>query len=141
MLAPEHDRRVLASGRMLAPDGRCKTFDAAADGYVRGEGCGDGRAQAAVGRAGGRRPHPRGHPRLGGEPGRPQQRAHGAQRARAGGGDSRRRSRAPASSRPTVDYVEAHGTGTSLGDPIEVEALDAVLGKAALRIARCSSVR
>src|SRR5690606_10279754 len=29
-----------ASGGMMAPDGRCKTFDAQANGFVRGEGCG-----------------------------------------------------------------------------------------------------
>ena len=33
---------------MMAPDGRCKAFDARADGFVRGEGCGMRRAEAAV---------------------------------------------------------------------------------------------
>ena len=31
---------TFSQSRMLAPDGKCKTFDASADGYVRGEGCG-----------------------------------------------------------------------------------------------------
>ena len=39
ILAPEPSINF-SQARMLAPDGHCKTFDAAADGYVRGEGCG-----------------------------------------------------------------------------------------------------
>jgi acyl transferase domain-containing protein len=38
ILAPEMNISF-SKARMMAPDGRCKTFDAAADGYVRGEGC------------------------------------------------------------------------------------------------------
>ncbi|WP_046302514.1 polyketide synthase, partial [Mycobacterium sp. UM_Kg27] len=39
MLAPQNSIATSRWG-MLAPDGQCKTFDAAADGYVRGEGAG-----------------------------------------------------------------------------------------------------
>ncbi|MCB1055710.1 MAG: beta-ketoacyl synthase, partial [Acidobacteria bacterium] len=39
MLSPEWTL-TFSQARMMAADGRCKTFDAAADGYVRGEGCG-----------------------------------------------------------------------------------------------------
>ena len=121
--------RLFEDGGMLAPDGRCKTFDAAADGYVRGEGCGmvvlkrlsDAKAAgdrilavllgSAVNQDGA-------SAGLTVPNGPAQERVIEEALARAG--------IEPAS----VDYLEAHGTGTELGDPVEVEAAAAVYGRA-----------
>ncbi|NPC83904.1 polyketide synthase, partial [Pyxidicoccus fallax] len=114
--------------RMLAVDGRCKTFDAAADGYGRGEGCGivvlkrlsdalaDGDNILAVIR--GTATNQDGHSSDLTVPNGLAQQAVIRQALENAGLE------------PTqVDYVEAHGTGTSLGDPIELRALGAVFGK------------
>jgi len=119
---------VLSKARMLAPDGRCKTFSKEANGYVRGEGCGIvvlkrlsdavangdrilatilGSAVNQDGRSGGVT-----------VPNASAQREVVRTALRAG-------SVAPG----RVSYVEAHGTGTPLGDPIELRALHAVLGR------------
>src|SRR6185437_14373255 len=118
-----------AKAGMLARDGKCKAFDDAADGYVRGEGCGVvvlKRLSDAV--ADGDRIHAviRGSAinadgRTSGmtvPSGAAQQEVirTALEDARLGAGE--------------VSYVEAHGTGTALGDPIEVSALDAVYGQA-----------
>jgi acyl transferase domain-containing protein/ubiquinone/menaquinone biosynthesis C-methylase UbiE len=128
---------ALSHSRMLAPDGRCKTFDAAADGFGRGEGCGvvvlkrlvDAQAEgdrilavirgSAVNQDG---------PSSGlTAPSGPAQEA--VVRAAL--------ARAQIAPR-LVGYIEAHGTGTQLGDPLEVQALGAVFsdraGAPALRI-------
>lgn len=118
---------TFSSAHMLAPDGRCKTFDAAADGYVRGEGCGvivikrledairDGDRIRAVIRG-----------------------SAINQDGASGGltvpnGVAQQRVIADALKRADLEprdvgYLEAHGTGTSLGDPIEAQAAGAVLG-------------
>ena len=119
---------ALSRARMLSPDGRCKAFDASADGYVRGEGCGIivlkrlSQAQAdrdnifAVIRASAvNQDGPSGGLTVPNGP---------AQQLLI------RQALENANIKPEeVTYLEAHGTGTSLGDPIEVRSLQAVFGE------------
>ena len=117
----------LSRARMLAPDGRCKTFDAAADGYGRGEGCGVvvlKRLSAAV--AAGDRVLAVVRGSAINQDGRTSALTvpNGlAQRAVVR--DALEHAGILAAD---VSYVEAHGTGTALGDPIEIEALADVFG-------------
>ncbi len=126
---------TFSHAHMMAPDGRCKTFDAAADGYVRGEGCGvlalkrlsdaqrDGDPIVAVilgsavnqdGRSNG----------LTAPNGLAQQAVirDALQNARL--------------SPEQLTYVEAHGTGTILGDPIELSSLAAVMARPRHEVSR-----
>ena len=131
-----------AKAGFMASDGRCKPFDARADGYVRSEGAGAvllkplsqaladgdpiyalvlGSATNQDGRSNGlTAPNP-------------QSQIDVLRRAYRNAGVS------PAD----VSYVETHGTGTPLGDPIEAQALGAVLGpgRAADQSAAIGSVK
>ena len=117
-----------ADAMMLSPDGQCKTFDASANGYVRGEGCGVvilkrlSEAEADGDRIWGViRSSAVNH---GGAsvgltvPNTPAlEQVIETALSQAG---------IPASD---VDYLEAHGTGTTVGDPIEINAVASVYGK------------
>lgn len=125
-LTPE-STMLLNKINALAPDGRCKAFDASADGYGRGEGCGvvvlkrlsqaiqDGDPIRAVIR-GSAINHDGPSAGLTVPSGQAQEKLLN-QALKSANID-------PAQ----IAYIEAHGTGTSLGDPIEVRALDRVLG-------------
>ena len=117
-----------ADAGMLSPTGQCSTFDAAADGFVCGEGCGlvvlkrlsqaeaDGDRIWAVIRGSAVNQDgasqgltvPSGHS---------QERAMEEALARAG------------ASGAEADYLECHGTGTVVGDPIELNAAASVYGR------------
>ncbi|WP_067461953.1 type I polyketide synthase [Nocardia amamiensis] len=117
----------MCKGRFLAFDGRCKSFDAAADGYGRGEGAGAivlKSLEAAV---------------------RDRDRIYAVVRGSGVNQDGRtlaipvpnpdaqaalaRRVHRLAGIDPyDIRYVEAHGTGTPVGDPLELAALGAVYG-------------
>jgi len=124
MLVPEWTVNF-SKARMLAADGRCKTFDAAADGYVRSEGCGivvlkrlsdaiaDGDRVLAVVRSSAVNQDGRSSGLT--VPNGPAQEALIRDALSRGGLAPR-----------DVSYVEAHGTGTALGDPIELGALGSV---------------
>ncbi|MEK9501490.1 beta-ketoacyl synthase N-terminal-like domain-containing protein [Gaopeijia maritima] len=126
ILAPE----VLVNfsrARMLSPTGRCHTFDAAADGYVRSEGCG---VIVARRLADARRDGDRILAVIRGSAVNQDGRSAGLT-APSAPAQERVMRRALADARLTpddVDAIEAHGTGTSLGDPIELEAIGRVFG-------------
>ena len=114
--------------KALAVDGRCKTFDAAANGYVRAEGCGifilkrlddaiaDGDNILALIRGSAANHDGKSNGLT--APNGPSQQAVIRQALENAG------------VKPSqIQYVETHGTGTSLGDPIEVSALAKVLGE------------
>ena len=124
LLLSPHTYVGFSKAGMLSTEGRCKTFGADANGYVRGEGVGlvylkklsaakrDGDRILAVVRASGEN--------------------HGGRASSLTAPNPKAQaellrdvySRAGFDPR-TVGYIEAHGTGTPMGDPIEVEALKA----------------
>ncbi|HUE31833.1 MAG TPA: type I polyketide synthase, partial [Mycobacterium sp.] len=121
---------------VMASDGRCKTFDARADGYVRGEGAGivvlkplgqalaDGDPIYAVIRGSATNQDGRTNGLM--APGRLSQEAVLAEAYR-------RADLSPG----VVQYVEAHGSGTSLGDAIEAKALGTILARGRAPGSRC----
>ena len=127
VLSPELNV-IFSQARMMAADGRCKTFDAQADGYVRGEGCGivvlkllsdaqrDGDRIQAIIR--GSAVNQDGQSNGITAPNGPSQQTVIRQALKNAEVE-------PAQ----ISYVEAHGTGTALGDPIEVKSLKTVLMK------------
>ncbi|XXT21826.1 type I polyketide synthase [Sorangium sp. So ce429] len=136
MLSPLSSH-LISKTQAFSPDGRCKTFDAQANGFVRGEGCGvvvlkrlsdalaDGDPILAL---------------IRGSVINQDGRSTGLTTPNVLSQQAMLRKALESArvSASEVSYIEAHGTGTSLGDPIEVEALAEVIGKPRADGSRCS---
>jgi len=121
LLTPDTSLMLMNAG-LLAPDGRCKVFDAGANGYVRGEGCGvvvlkplgaarrDGDRVLAVIRGSAVNHDGRSS-------------SFTAPNGAAQAGVIRDALSNADVEAEAIDCIEAHGTGTQLGDPIELDAL------------------
>ena len=123
------DGRALDEARMLSERGRCSVFDAAADGYTRGEGCAvivlRRQSDAECG-------NDRIHALIIGSALNQDGKSNGmtAPNGLAQQAVMRDALAAAGVDVAWVGYVEAHGTGTALGDPIEAESIMAVYGAA-----------
>ncbi|MCB9278599.1 MAG: amino acid adenylation domain-containing protein [Lewinellaceae bacterium] len=128
VLLNPHISLVFEKAGMLSPTGRCNTFDAGANGYVRSEGCGAvilKRSADAI------RENCNIHALIRGTAVNQDGKTNGIT---APNGLSQARviktAQAGAGVPPgDIDLFEAHGTGTPLGDPIEVNALKTVLAE------------
>jgi acyl transferase domain-containing protein/acyl carrier protein len=128
VLSPQVSISFSQFPEMLAADGRCKTFDASADGFVRSEGCGavvlkrlsdavrDGDQVVAVIRGTALNQDGRSSGLT--APNGAAQRAVFRSALAASGVEPHQ-----------LGYIETHGAGTKLGDPIEVDALAEVYGR------------
>ncbi|HZB31893.1 MAG TPA: SDR family NAD(P)-dependent oxidoreductase [Streptosporangiaceae bacterium] len=139
LLDPELSIALSRAG-MLSPTGRCKAFDARADGYVRGEGC---VVLAITSLSGARERGERVYALIRGSAVNSDGRTNGLTAPNpAAQQEVLRGAYADAGVDPAaVGYVECHGTGTPLGDPLEVTALGAVVGVAAAAPCLIGSVK
>ncbi|MFI6291653.1 beta-ketoacyl synthase N-terminal-like domain-containing protein [Nonomuraea sp. NPDC050790] len=118
----------MSKARALSPTGRCRPFDAAADGIARSEGC----AVVVLKRYGDAvRDHDHVHGIiLGSAMNHDGQSAGLTVPSAVAQQELLRQALVSAGVGADVPaYVEAHGTGTPLGDPLELSALAEVLGK------------
>ena len=127
IFSPTYSRLLIEHG-LLTPSGRCAPFDASAEGYVRGEGCGVvilkrlSEAEAAGDRIwavirGSAVNHNGTAAGLTMPSGLAQEQVIEDALSRAGVAPS------------DVDYLEAHGSGSPIGDSIEVQAAAAIYGR------------